>query len=120
MKNQNGQALLETVFALPTILVLVGIVLIGACRFTTHYLMDHWVYQSSLCMAKEVSSERCLRQMDRKVQMMPFVRYSLNRVVVRKNRVLIELTYSSPVQLPLKIIEHLRLPITSEQMRRSQ
>ncbi|MCB0378547.1 MAG: hypothetical protein KDD33_08650 [Bdellovibrionales bacterium] len=76
IKNQRGQALVESLASLPMLIVIALAVLSLPFSILSHYLSDHWVYQSSLCLAKEESKVVCEAQLLQRLRQIPFQKIS--------------------------------------------
>lgn len=111
---------METVLALPILFLLATALTAYLYSFSAHYLVDHWVYETSWCLAKETPLSVCKKNLFRKMGMLPLVTYQLHKVYKNSRHSFVELHYSTPIHPQRVVTESLRLPITIQQLRRSQ
>ena len=116
--NQKGQALIESVFVLPSIIGLITLALGGLFLTGHHYLTDHFVYQSALCLAQEKPLIECKRELKKNLSLIPFSKVSIQRFYVDRSQALVELTSLLPWQSKRAsndFSEQLFLPLTVKQ-----
>ena len=71
--NKKGQALVESITLLPFCIILMGALLWGTYTYFSSYLLDHWLYDSVLCIQKELTVHQCKQNLKSKVNKLPFI-----------------------------------------------
>ena len=119
-ERSRGQALLESVLVLPFISVVFCSLMLGFHHLGSHYLFDHWTYQSALCLAKENDSVFCKNQLKKRLGFIPFSRFSITEFYKSKKQVRIRLKADTPFLSDGEILEELRLPIKINDLEQAQ
>ncbi len=113
-KNSFGQALIETLFSLPLVLSAMMLVLVFLYSWTSHFLIDHWVYQSALCLSQDHSIRTCRKELEEKLNQIPFLTFQVRRMTKNSNLVHLLVETHQPLTLQTDFEEKLRLPLAIE------
>ena len=119
MNNCKGQALLESLVALPFILGAISAIFITLYSMLGIYLLDHWSYQSTLCLAKEISKSSCQNQLRQRVSILPF--FKISQIQMNKGFQSASTKISSQLGpfIDKEIRNYIRLPLNSEDFERA-
>lgn len=117
--NSRGQALVESLFALPLAIVVVSSIFIGFLHLSSLFLTDHWTYQSSLCLASYQPSLKCKSELEARLQLLLFYNPDIQKIERRKNQVEVIVVLSGPMMEKQVFTEKLRLPLRAVDFRRS-
>ncbi len=116
--NKRGQALVETLVSLPVLMAGGALVLAGLHSLCTFYLVDHWTYESALCLAQEKST--CRKELDQRLMQIPYASVAVRRFYKRGETVEVRAQLSTPLLRNVVFNESFRQPLSSGDFRRSQ
>lgn len=74
--NISGQALIESLIVLPVMIAAIGALLSGLFIFFSHSLIEHWVYESVLCVVKMEEEKICMQTLNSRIQLLPFINHT--------------------------------------------
>jgi len=115
--NSKGQALLESLFALPFAITVVSSLFVGLLSLSSALLADHWTYQSALCLASQQPIAHCKRELKEQLQLLPFYKYEIQKMERQPRHAEVMILLAGPL-MPRKIFsEKLRLPLQSQDFR---
>lgn len=112
--NKKGQSLLETVVVLPFLMVLVSGLLAGLHGSAAYYLVDHWTYETSLCLAGQSSEADCRKRLKKNLALIPFLKYEINQLSKKSKSTLTEVTIHTPLFVGKTFLEELRTPLAAQ------
>ena len=118
--SSSGQAALESILVFPFLLVVFCSLTLGFHHFGSDYLFDHWTYQSTLCLAREKEISLCKNQLKKRLNFIPFSRFSVTEFYKDEKRVRVQLKVSTPLSPDKKIFEKLRLPVSISDLEQAQ
>ncbi len=116
----KGQALFETLFTLPIVMGGLSLILCFLYSWTSHFLIDHWVYQSALCLAENQAPRHCQKELVEKLKQVPFLTFQIDRMSLWQKKVLVQVKTRQPLQLHSVFTETLHLPLRIDDFRRYQ
>lgn len=120
LNNNRGQALLESLWCLPVVIGFFTLILIGIETHFSDYLIDHWVYEACLCLAKEQPTQTCSNKLLSQLQHIPFIDFQLNQFSRDEKRILVKLIVDHHLLTPKAFTEELFLPLQSSDFRSAQ
>ncbi|MEM7646263.1 MAG: hypothetical protein AAF203_05090 [Pseudomonadota bacterium] len=120
MRSQKGQALIESMIVLPSIM---GFITLGLCFFHSslcHYLIDSWVYQSSFCVAKEHDQSKCRSQLKALLNSIPFSKSQILSMNRTSSQSFVQVNSAIGILNPRLFSSKIDLPIKSQLFREAQ
>lgn len=86
--NARGQALIESLLSLPIVLSGALLLLLTMYMLLSQHLLEHWVYETSVCLAQEYPSYSCETELRKKIALFSFHR--LNSVTILNSAHMVE------------------------------
>ena len=120
INNQKGQALIESLFCIPVLISLISFIFIGFYRVSSHYLIDHFIYQAAFCLAKERGDDQCKKQLIRKLDLIPLSQSQIDLFYIDHKTVAVKARITKLWKSETVFQQTLSLPLTAEQFRRAQ
>ena len=109
--NQRGQALIESMLVLPTCTGGIALILGGLYFYTAHHLTDHWVYQTSMCLAEDKPEQECSQDLKKHIHKLSFHNIQKLGLKRTKDQILVRLKTRSSLGFDENFEAHLTLPI---------
>ena len=109
--NQRGQALIESMLVLPTCTGGIALILGGLYFYTAHHLADHWVYQTSMCLAEDNPQQDCQNRLTKKISKLSFHNIQKLGLKRTKDQILVRLKTRSSLGFDENFETQLSLPI---------
>jgi|GEM_PF-6384263 len=111
LENSEGQVFLETLVSLPFVVVSVSLLLSLIYSLLAYSLMDHWVYQSSICLAKFKNQHQCRSQLEKRLQPFVFHKTQSLRLYRGRHQIQVVLRSKGPIGRPFRLRSQLSLPL---------
>src|SRR5690606_36025722 len=110
--------LTETCTTLSVAMLILSLLLALILATSNFYLADHWVYQSSLCLASQEAKDVCASKLQKKLALLPLSHFKIEKFLKSPSQSLVTLDFHS-----LGIINHrfqadLRLPLKGSDFKR--
>lgn len=118
--NDRGQALLESVMALPFLIAVVGSILLGLYQFSSHYLLDYRTYQAALCLSSEVPIVKCKEKLRQELALIPLKNKEITLFYRREREVRVRVEVNKLLSDVEVFEETLSLPLLSKHFEAAQ
>jgi hypothetical protein len=110
-QGNRGQALAESLFVIPLAMAVVNISGLGFLYLSTQYLVDHWLYQSALCIAERRPPYVCKDSLSNNLQMLPWQSHHIRRWQHSETTIELELEFTLFRSMTRRFQQNLHLPL---------
>ena len=116
--NQKGQALGESLMISPVVTSLFMGIIYLFFWVISYFLVDHWAYQSTLCLASGKNRYQCQKALQKNLNKLPFVSFRFRHFHQGYGRSSVALQTTSDSFIKFKNEQSIRTPLKSEDFKR--
>lgn len=113
LKHKSGQALVESLLSMPLLVAGVTLVLAGLHSLSLFYIVDHWTYNTAVCLVQENSPQGCREQLSKRLQQLPLQTTRIKEVSATSKEVSVQIQLHTPFIGPLLFVEKIPFNLTS-------
>jgi len=99
---------------IPFLILLTSALLSGFHATAVYYLVDHWTYEASLCLARQAPAAHCRKGLSEKLDLLPFLTYEIQEISTTSNSSLAKVKIRTPLILDKIFEEKLRTPLRAK------
>ncbi len=115
--NFRGQALVETMLSLPTLVSGAILMFGGLHSLFAFYWVDYWTYQSALCLAQEQPRVFCRQQLNQRLQQVPFAKARIQNLSFSVHAAQVSTDLQTVFLRNREFTTQVHIPIRSRQFR---